>query len=353
MGRRSAALAWLTVGRPLTAWVRRDAFGLAAGAFPVELLPCCILLLTVDQLLPFDLTLQPGALYHKYKEGRVGLAFFVPWPGAARVALRELPNIFLFLPVGLLSAGHGADRWRNWSAWRWVLGLGLILVAAIKFVQLFVLSRNSFVVDVLTGSLSILLGWALGTAVRTFSPVPTFGPNRSAWRPQRGHFIAGLTAWVAVVAFLNWHPFDPSDDLSWVAGRLADVSLIPFADYLAANYFQALDQGVTRIALFLPVGLLLPLALGWDTREPTGIRVVLVVAAWAIVIEVGQAFLPTRYPSLTDVLVETLGAWCGYFCAALASGWRCGTGVDGGAATCGVRVAGALSFRTYPLRVAA
>src|SRR5205814_10597812 len=105
IGAALGALAWLAVGRPLTLWARRDDFGLASGAFPVEFLPCCLLLLTVDQMLPLDLTLQPGALYHKYKAGGARLAFFVPWPGAANVALRELPNIFLFLPVGLLLSG--------------------------------------------------------------------------------------------------------------------------------------------------------------------------------------------------------------------------------------------------------
>ena len=95
---------------------------------------------------------------------------------------------------------------------------------------------------------------------------------------------------------------------------MAGVSLLPFADYVAGNYFQALDQLITRVAHFLPAGLLLPAAFGWEMKKHAGIRVVLLVAAWAVVIEVGQAFLPTRYPSLTDVLVESLGAWLGYWC---------------------------------------
>jgi VanZ family protein len=32
----------------------------------------------------------------------------------------------------------------------------------------------------------------------------------------------------------------------------------------------------------------------------------------ALVLEIGQVFLPTRYPSITDILVETVGACCGY-----------------------------------------
>jgi VanZ family protein len=309
------ALVWLSVGQPLTAWARRDPFGLVTGVFPVELLPCCVLVLTLVQLLPLDLSLQPGELYHKYKEGRVRLASFVPWPGAADLALRELPNIFLFLPIGVLLSGQGAPRWREWAGWRWVLGLGLFLVGLIKLLQLFVLSRNSFVLDVLTYGLAILLGWALGVAVRKFSAARRIASYRVGWEPRRMHFGAALVVWAIAVAFLNWHPFDFSRDLDWATRRLADVSFIPFADYWSANYLQALDQIVSRLALYVPVGLTLPLAFGWGTKGHTGIRVVVVVAVWAVLIEIGQAFLPTRYPSLTDVLVESLGAWFGCLCA--------------------------------------
>jgi VanZ family protein len=62
------------------------------------------------------------------------------------------------------------------------------------------------------------------------------------------------------------------------------------------------------------VGMVLPLAMGWKTKKANGIRVVLTVAVWAVAVEIGQALLPSRYPSLTDVLVESLGAWFGYLC---------------------------------------
>jgi glycopeptide antibiotics resistance protein len=117
------------------------------------------------------------------------------------------------------------------------------------------------------------------------------------------------------VAFLNWHPFDFSRDLRWAAQRLIDVPVIPFVDYWGGNYFNAMDQIVSRLALYMPAGMILPLAMGWKTTKATAIRVVLTVAVWAVAVEIGQALLPSRYPSLTDVLVESLGAWLGYLCA--------------------------------------
>jgi VanZ family protein len=314
IGGALGALLWLVVGQPLTAWARRDSFGLLAGVFPVELLPCCVLVLTVVQLLPFDLSFQPGALYHKYKEGRVRLAFFMPWPGIEKLALRELPNIFLFLPIGVLLSGLGASRWREWAGWRRVFCLALILVGGIKFLQLFALSRNSFALDVFTYALAILLGWALGVAVGKSSPARRIGARRVELEPQRWHFGAALVVWLVAVAFLNWHPFDFSFDLRRAAQRLNDVPFIPFVDYWGGNYFNALDQIISRLAVYVPVGMILPLAMGWKTTKATGIRVVITIAVWAVAVEIGQALLPSRYPSLTDVVVESLGAWFGFLC---------------------------------------
>jgi len=314
IGALFGVLLWLNVGQKLTAWARRDNLGLAGGVFPVEILPCCILMLMLAQLLPLDLSIEPKGLYRKFRDGRFRIAYFVPWPGAANIALRELPNLFLFAPLGMLIAGLDAGRWGKWAHWRRVLGLGLLIVGTIKFLQLFVLSRNSFLWDILSGGLAILLGWGLGVAVRPLSS-PGWTPSGEVeWKPRRTHFAGALCAWIIVVVFLNWYPFDFSRDLRAAAGRLEQISFIPFLDYWSGHYFQALDQFVSRLGLFMPVGLMLPMVLTRRTSTMTGIGVVLIVAGFATVIEIGQAFLPSRFPSLTDVLVETMGAWFGYLC---------------------------------------
>jgi VanZ family protein len=304
IGSAFGATAWLAVGRPLTEWVRRDAFGLASGVFPAELLPGCILLVAVVQFLPLDFSLQPGALYHKFRDGKVGLVSPHPWPGVAQVAYRQLSNHFMFVPIGVLLAGLRGSRWQDWSDWRRVVGLAVLVVGPIKLVQLFVLSRNSVALDVISGVSAIVLGWAVGVAVRRASPTG----RGSAWG-------VALLAWAGVVVYLNWYPFDFSLTLELAIDRLQKVSLLPFADYVSGYYLNALDQLVSKLALYVPAGLILPHVFGWRTNLTGGIRVVLAVALWAIFIEIGQAFLPNRYPSLTDVLIETLGAWFGFLCA--------------------------------------
>jgi glycopeptide antibiotics resistance protein len=309
------ALMWLLLGQQLTQWARRDEWGLGGGVFPVELLPCCLLALTLIQLLPLHLSIEPGELYRKYKGGHVRIASFIPWPGAAAVAFRELQNIFLFLPIGVLLSGLNPRRWGQWTHWSWVLGVALLLVGAIKFIQFFELFSNSYLSDVILYALAILLGWALGVTARMFSTSRGTPAYRGARRPRRELVIAALMAWLVAVAFLNWYPEAQGGLVEEDAlERLSKISLIPFLDYWEGDYFKSLELFVKRLALYVPVGLLLPLALGWEPKKSMTICVISLVVVWAVVVEIGQAFVPGRLPSVTDVLVESIGAWFGYLC---------------------------------------
>ncbi len=67
-------------------------------------------------------------------------------------------------------------------------------------------------------------------------------------------------------------------------------------------------EALANIVLFLPLGLLLPLA--WPTVYLTALLAV--AAASSLVIEVAQyALLPDRVPALLDVAMNTAGAAAG------------------------------------------
>jgi VanZ family protein len=90
---------------------------------------------------------------------------------------------------------------------------------------------------------------------------------------------------------------------------LHHVSLLPFLDYYQGNYLHGLDEFVHKTLLFVPLGVLLaPTAPA--SRGTLLFRWSLAIAA-AVVLEAGQLFLPTRYASLSDVLVGGLAAGVG------------------------------------------
>jgi glycopeptide antibiotics resistance protein len=119
-----------------------------------------------------------------------------------------------------------------------------------------------------------------------------------------------LAGWLAVLVFLNWQPFDFTAGLA--PPRLRTLSLIPFADTLEGNYLHGFENLAQKAALFLPVGALLAPTHLSRGHKMSGALAVLGALALAAGLEAGQLFLPTRFASVTDVLVETAGAWAGF-----------------------------------------
>jgi glycopeptide antibiotics resistance protein len=326
------ALGWLVMGQWTTGrlrrfWSQRGLAGLAAQVLPVYLVVVLVL-----HLMPFDVVLGRQELAEKYQEGRIQLhpfadlakGGFSPW-------LKLLANMAVFAPFGALLAL--APRWSARGGGV-ILAAGLALTAAIELGQLVVYTRNCDVTDVLTGTTAILGGWWL---VRALSePEMAAGPGaravRSAWdtlhrrlgRLGAPTWVGLALAWALVVALANWQPFDftldParfqdsdadfSDESTAVAG-LRRMSWAPFVDYYWGSRYQALDQFVLRSASFAPLGICLALAFG--RRERSGEVVTLLAGlALAALVEFGQYFIPERHPSVTDLLIEVLGAWLGY-----------------------------------------
>ena len=116
-----------------------------------------------------------------------------------------------------------------------------------------------------------------------------------------------LTAWLAVLMFMEWQPFDFAFDLSQAASRLRNVTLLPFLDYYGGDYLATLDDFVHKLLLFVPLGAALAPPPPAQAGSRAGLFRWLAAIAAAIVLELGQLFLPTRYASLTDVLVASAG----------------------------------------------
>src|SRR5262249_41620360 len=111
---------------------------------------------------------------------------------------------------------------------------------------------------------------------------------------------------------MAWQPFDFNPDGGLAIQRLRQVPLVPFADYYQGDYLNSLDQFLHKVFLFLPLGALLAPTDPAGGRRLGLMRALLGAAVVASVLEAGQLFLPSRYASLTDVLVETAGAGLGY-----------------------------------------
>lgn len=72
---------------------------------------------------------------------------------------------------------------------------------------------------------------------------------------------------------------------------------------------------MSKIVLFMPVGMFLAPLRRQAGQRLAELLVVLLAAMLATTFEAGQLFLPNRYATVTDVLLEIFGVWLGFVAA--------------------------------------
>jgi VanZ family protein len=359
------AALWLGFGRTITGWCRQVWSAHLRPGFASLLLPGYLVFLMLYNLLPLDLTLSPTEIVHKYRHGRIQIIpYAIPPVDRYEWVEKHCWTLALFLPVGMLWAGRsretanrgdgetgtesedrrsrienrttfcspsnldspspilglGPSKRAFGQRWFGVLALGFLLAGLITFLKIFVVSRYVETGDIITGTLAIFLGWLC------CSPSPLgeseTGNGRDGETGTEGQRIADspvrrfagswflAAACLGLVIFVNWHPFNFSTDIGTALDRLRNLSWLPFADYYQGSYINFLNQTVRKTLLFVPIGLLLA-SLGTSKNGGFYVFCMVLALAVALILEIGQAFLPSRYPSVTDVFLETSGAAVG------------------------------------------
>ncbi len=128
----------------------------------------------------------------------------------------------------------------------------------------------------------------------------------------RGPLVVALVAWAGLVAAITLRPASTLDGQVDLARRVTD--------WLQAHgvpLTYGLVEALANVAMFVPLGALLVLL----TTHPSGLartvlRASVVGLAISTGIEVAQAlWLPSRVPTVRDVVMNILGAATGALCA--------------------------------------
>jgi glycopeptide antibiotics resistance protein len=175
------------------------------------------------------------------------------------------------------------------------------------------------------------LGIGAGIAVTNRVPSPGHDMAKDRLRVMRICLALATASWLLLLVGQAWYPFDFQLTSDIVKRRLSRVSLVPFVFYYwYASYtlspLQAVHEGLLHFVMAVPLGLLPRLAWG-TSREPRSRQLETLVITLAsttalIGIELGQMFLPTRFPDVTDVLIGTIGVIAGESMGrAFAPGW--------------------------------
>jgi len=298
LGATVGTVGWLTFGRQFS----KTLANLVASPGPapaqarnLSALALYVLVILALEAIPFDFTLNPVEIVHKWREGRIHLVPFAAFTDPLRqMGTKTLTIFFLFLPAGLLLGAVGKGARISSSRWS-VLAFGLLLAGGVELVQLLVLSRHFEPTDIFTGTIAVWFGWRCERLWQ-----PHTGSPRVPWRQVL--FILWLGAYLTSA----WTPFDFTVD--GAAGRWAETTLIPFVDHQQQHYLYAFDGVLHKILLFIPCGLLI-------SAEPQRRRSAWLAVAFGVAVaaagEAGQVFLPERTASVSDVVLAAIGSLAG------------------------------------------
>jgi VanZ family protein len=305
IGTGIGALAWFLMGREVLVLCSRLASGsrrsidlVLAGYAAVQFF------LLVE---PFDVTVEPSDLAAKFHRGGIVIdplrSPTLRWESLPS----NIASLLLAAPLGFLAGtalrSRGVRRW-----WPIAIAAGVAFYAAGEFAQVLVQSRNADVVDVLVNVTGVLAGVLLLRLLRPDVSVRGTVERTGIWLT-----VAIVTAAAMYVAY-NWSPFDFVFSGEQIRSRAGMLARVPFYAYYVNPEIKALRDACLKISLALPLGVLFQLR--WRPEQTSAPR--LVTAGWLMLtaffftgVEIGQMFLPSRFPDDSDILLGVFAVWLG------------------------------------------
>lgn len=303
IGGLMGVIGWIIYGQPLTDRLRHFWSGIAPGDWAIRLLPTYLLFLVFVEGMPFDLTISPWTIGHKFnrrldeKEILDGVAMAALTPPMSRVPEKTLMTFAYFVPLGVLFANLPGAKWKRQAAIGSVFFWGICISGVIEFIQLLVSSCSAYASDVILGALFVSLGWRVAVIS---APLPT------------RFWIVSSVVWMIAISIVSWLPIiEFSHAMKTASDRLV---LMPFREYIDSSYLTGINKMIHRTYAYVPFGFFIGRA----------IRIRLTVCMLAgvllgLIVESGQLLLTEHQAGISDVLLGGIGSTFGGIVAIRAS----------------------------------
>lgn len=287
----------------------------------------CILIIYVMMLffialVPFDIAISPWNIYYKWKNG-----FIILWPSNLhspgwqvwlRLLIKQMP---WYLPLGALCAYILKSRSRLSSAGIvWAISVGTTLYTLfLECLQLIIRTRTTSLPDALcAGAASALGALALTVLYRQSAKSKQIDLYMVSAPCTALMSILLLTGYSLLVLCVKLQPFDFIFDPMAVKQKLDAFNFIPFMGYVRGG---SSDPGIILFdlaregLLYLPVGLIISFAMKRAFSRAANKTVFGIALFIGCIVsgtgEIGQIFVVSRYPDITDILLGACGAGVG------------------------------------------
>jgi VanZ family protein len=303
-GGAAGVLFWLWIGPYFRAMVKALIFQDKHAGTESFLFWCYLSLLLLLHALPLDLSARPGPLYAQLEDGRILLVPFSSWTGPSSF-FNSLQTVLFWMPVGWFLV-----RIRGWSL------MGAVIAAALgaalfELIQIFVLSRITDSTNIILGSAGALTGGIIGTWKKKWKITPD---SSSTKKTVLGALI--FSGWLLLVIRSFWAPFTFTLDKDFLRDRINEIGLVPLQTYLGKPYTMSAFNILELFVYFIPLGIIfstfITRRLGRDSARVMAGLFFIIACLLAVLVELGQVFIPGRYPDITDVIIMVTGAMLGH-----------------------------------------
>jgi glycopeptide antibiotics resistance protein len=315
LGGAGGTLAWSIVGSDFTVWLRQLANERELFRCASRLLQLYLPLYLIMQLAPLNAVPARGAAELVAKRFDVPITL-VPF---AYHFESDFTVLHSFAGYALLNLPIGALAVLGWvkSGTRRRVGpavvLGVFFVVAVEVALALVWSPFIRVTAVLAG----ILGVGMGAAAAGWPRPPDRNPiGYCLWRRSRLLVAAG--AWTLVMIAAYWYPFDFQLAPEIVKEQLLHIPWIPFKSYYpayASDPLAGLQEVLRRFLFPIPLGVLLQMA--WPVTSERSVRQLQAIVTTGLAtiallgIGIGEVFLASGYPDVTEVVVGAIAAALG------------------------------------------
>jgi VanZ family protein len=325
IGGAVGAVLWLVLGPRVTLALRTYLADTRPRRQFDRLVQFYVLGLAIYSLLPLDLTIHPGEIYQKFREGKVELIPFSRGAFSAGTLWHSVVNAVIFAPVGAWCATVLTREERPVRGAAVSTLLAACVAAGFEIAQLFVYSRFTSTTEVLTATVGGLAGALL---------VARFNGDSEARHSAVDHnYLHKALAAVAVLGYslllciVFWWPLEPLRKGPEVRARVDGFLALPFRRLQRSSDFNFVNEIIRKSLLFAVLGGLLSPSVRSLTASRALRRVLYGLACvWCVAlgtgIEMGQAAFPPHVPDVTDVLLYTFGGLAGMFMVARLAGAR-------------------------------
>ncbi|MBD3673137.1 MAG: VanZ family protein [Planctomycetaceae bacterium] len=318
LGGLIGCILWFLVGDQVRSWFSRGHQVFDSFRLVERILLVYTLAFAVYSVMPLDLIVSLEEIELKRAQGKIQFLPHLQWPQTIESWSAVLMQVFLFVPVGMYFVFAFARK-----SFRPVVRSSLLMMVGLAFgielAQLFVYSRFSSANMLLLKMVGGVMG--IVTARRLLIRRQRYHGKTKSLVPPRtiGGFTGYLLLNLLYASFLCgvfWWPLEAVDDNVAFQMRWNHFWQVPFTNYYWGTEFNALTQILQKLLLTMPMGYLFRATLQrcpvpQHQLAPLTACGTIMLAAFTIVIERGQAWYSGRYPDITDSLIYGLGMLTG------------------------------------------